>query len=201
MALVFDDPEAEEAESKSGPADDDPVRRYLREIGRVPLLTARQEVELGRRIEVAETALRRAVASVPEGLAALLEAGSALRRGTVPAEEVIALTDRSDVEPKDVRAALRGFARLRRLATGRPMATARTRRSASLRTVRAKNLTAVADTVASIALSPVLVARIAGDVLAAGADTVLSARRQTLLAEIERCQHEIRDGKRALTEA
>src|SRR5262245_1336749 len=201
MALVFDDPEAEEAESKSGPADDDPVRRYLREIGRVPLLTARQEVELGRRIEAAETALRRAVASVPEGLAALLEAGAALRKGTVPAEEVIALTDRSDVEPKDVRATLRGFARLRRLATGRPALTARNRRAAAVRSVRAKNPAAVAETVASIPLSPVLIARIAGDLLAASSDTVLSGRRQALLADIERCQHEIRDGKRALTEA
>ena len=41
----------------------DPVRMYLKEIGKVPLLTAAQEVDLARRIEVGEfsTALQRAV--------------------------------------------------------------------------------------------------------------------------------------------
>src|SRR5262249_22552194 len=41
----------------------DPVRMYLKEIGKVPLLTAAQEVDLARRIEVGEfsTALQRTV--------------------------------------------------------------------------------------------------------------------------------------------
>src|SRR5436190_5802966 len=41
----------------------DPVRMYLKEIGKVPLLTAAQEVDLARRIEVGEfsTALQRSV--------------------------------------------------------------------------------------------------------------------------------------------
>jgi RNA polymerase primary sigma factor len=49
----------EEAEEESGPEpldapagpSSDPVRQYLREIGRVPLLTAEQEVDLARRVE------------------------------------------------------------------------------------------------------------------------------------------------------
>jgi RNA polymerase primary sigma factor len=41
---------AAEAEARAGPASD-PVRLYLREIGRVPLLTAEQEVDLSKRIE------------------------------------------------------------------------------------------------------------------------------------------------------
>jgi len=43
--------EIEEEVSKSLPSDD-PVRTYLREIGRIPLLSADQEIELARRIEM-----------------------------------------------------------------------------------------------------------------------------------------------------
>ena len=37
---------------------DDPVRTYLREIGRIPLLTARQEVELAKRMEAGDLTAR-----------------------------------------------------------------------------------------------------------------------------------------------
>ena len=40
---------------------DDPVRMYLKQMGAVPLLTREQEVEISKRIEVAETELRRIV--------------------------------------------------------------------------------------------------------------------------------------------
>ena len=42
----------------------DPVRMYLKEIGKVPLLNAAQEVDLARRIEAGElsTALQRTIA-------------------------------------------------------------------------------------------------------------------------------------------
>jgi hypothetical protein len=42
-------------------ADDDPVRLYFKEIGKVPLLTAAGEVQIGRRIEAGQVALRRAL--------------------------------------------------------------------------------------------------------------------------------------------
>src|SRR5262245_14938582 len=44
---------------------EDPVRLYLKEIGKVPLLTAQQEVQIGRRIEVGQMALRRDLAGIP----------------------------------------------------------------------------------------------------------------------------------------
>ena len=53
--------EASEADRQSP----DPMRLYLREIGRVPLLTREQEVELGRRIEEGEARLSRALFSLP----------------------------------------------------------------------------------------------------------------------------------------
>jgi len=55
---------AEEAE-ESGRFDllDDPVRMYLRQMGKVPLLTREQEVEICKRIEAAETEARRIIYS------------------------------------------------------------------------------------------------------------------------------------------
>ena len=40
---------------------DDPVRMYLKQMGAVPLLTREQEVEISKRIEAAETELRKIV--------------------------------------------------------------------------------------------------------------------------------------------
>jgi RNA polymerase primary sigma factor len=42
---------------------DDPVRMYLRQMGQVPLLTREQEVEISKRIEAAETEVKRIICS------------------------------------------------------------------------------------------------------------------------------------------
>src|SRR5450756_2951113 len=54
------DKEEEEDEPRMD-ALDDPVRMYLKQMGAVPLLTREQEVEISKRIEVAENELRRIV--------------------------------------------------------------------------------------------------------------------------------------------
>ncbi|HEY9778116.1 MAG TPA: RNA polymerase sigma factor RpoD [Planktothrix sp.] len=50
--VLSDTPEHFEEEASKGLSSDDPVRMYLREIGKIPLLTADQEIELARRIEM-----------------------------------------------------------------------------------------------------------------------------------------------------
>src|SRR3989338_4934017 len=94
---------------------DDPVRLYLKEIGRVPLLTAAQEVQIGRRIEVGQIALRSALAGIPMALDALLEAGDGLRRGAVAADDIIVLPEGGELEAKVIRPGLLACGRLRRL--------------------------------------------------------------------------------------
>ena len=55
-------PEAEEEEEKMRlDILDDPVRMYLKQMGQVPLLTREQEVEISKRIEVAEKEIKRLV--------------------------------------------------------------------------------------------------------------------------------------------
>src|SRR5499426_2385235 len=94
---------------------EDPVRLYLKEIGKVPLLTAQQEVQIGRRIEVGQIALRRALSGIPMAVRALLDVGDRLRHGEIPADDVMVLAEGGELEPKAVRPVQLAFARVRRL--------------------------------------------------------------------------------------
>ena len=98
-----------------GPAKgEDPVRLYLKEIGKVSLLTADQEVQIGRRIEVGQIALRRALAGIPMAVSALLDVGDRLRRGEIPADDVIVLPEGGELEAKEIKPVLLAFLRIRR---------------------------------------------------------------------------------------
>src|SRR4029434_8403555 len=119
---------------------EDPVRLYLKEIGKVPLLTAAQEVQIGRRIEVGQIALRRTLVAIPMAVEALLEVGDKLRRarmaraesipravealrevgdklrrGEMPADDVIVLPEGGELEAKAIRPIVLAFERTRRL--------------------------------------------------------------------------------------
>src|SRR5688572_301462 len=94
---------------------EDPVRLYLKEIGKVPLLTAQQEVSIGRRIEVGQIALRRGLAGIPMAVRTLLEVGDRLRRGDTAADDVIVLPEGGELEAKEIRPVLLSFIRIRRL--------------------------------------------------------------------------------------
>src|SRR3989454_2353744 len=104
-------PVSEEALTPLPAKGEDPVRLYLKEIGKVPLLTAQQEVQIGRRIEVGQIALRRGLAGIPMAVRVLLEVGDRLRRQEMAADDIIVLPEGGELEAKEVRPMLLAFAR------------------------------------------------------------------------------------------
>src|SRR5919201_3703040 len=148
---------------------EDPVRLYLKEIGKVPLLTAKQEVEIGRRIEVGQIALRRALAGIPMAVCALLEIGDRLRRQEIPADDVIVLPEGGELEADEIRPVLLAFGRIRRLEReiGRLQhSLTDKRRSATTRSNYTKwiaaNREAIQKIVAEMPLKPALIDDIVG---------------------------------------
>jgi len=114
------DEEAEEAELQEaeegaeGGAELDPVRVYLRTIGKRRLLTAKQEQEIGQRIEVARAELLSALGQLPCGRETLLNLADRVRQGTAPAAELILLPDGGELTPGAVEPVLRALARVQR---------------------------------------------------------------------------------------
>src|SRR5262245_28593355 len=119
--LIEEEPEEttprvpEEALTTFSAKGEDPVRLYLKEIGKVALLTARQEVEIGRRIEVGQIALRRALAGIPMAVAALLEVGDRLRHEAMAADDVIVLPEGGELDAAEIKPVILAFAKIRRL--------------------------------------------------------------------------------------
>jgi RNA polymerase primary sigma factor len=143
---------------------EDPVRLYLKEIGKVPLLTARQEVEIGRRIEVGQIALRRALAGIPIAIRMLLEISDRLRRDEIPADDVIVLPEGGELDAGEVKPVLTAFARVRRLdreIQRLRLALRDRRRSATTRSNYLKwiaaNREAIQKIVADMSLKPALI--------------------------------------------
>src|SRR5437879_12557212 len=110
-----DTPRAEPLEAGAVPRGEDPVPRYLKQIGKGHLLTAAQEVQIGRRIEVGQIALRRTLAGIPMAVETLLEVSDRLRRGEIPPDDVIVLAEGGELDAQQLRPVLLRFGRLRRL--------------------------------------------------------------------------------------
>jgi RNA polymerase primary sigma factor len=107
------------------PSDLEPVRAYLGEIGRVPLLTARQEVEIGQRIEQAQRDLLGALAAIPYAVGRLVALAARVRRQEAAFEELIVFPEGREVDVGEALAVLRTFVRIGRLS--RQLEHARTR--------------------------------------------------------------------------
>jgi RNA polymerase primary sigma factor len=167
-ALVEEEQEerpAREEELTALPArGEDPVRLYLKEIGKVPLLTAEQEVKIGRRIETGQIALRHALAGIPLAANSLLDIGDRLRHEDIPADDVIVLPEGGELDAKEIKPVLNAFSRIRRHANEIARleeALGQRRRSAATRASYAESIAehreAIQKTVAEMPLKPALI--------------------------------------------
>jgi RNA polymerase primary sigma factor len=71
----------------------DPVRMYLREMGTVPLLTREGEIELAKRIERGQGAVRKALSRSPLVIREILPMAEALRRDPAAIRDVLVMPD------------------------------------------------------------------------------------------------------------
>jgi RNA polymerase primary sigma factor len=176
----------EEEEAAPRPAAEDPVRLYLGEMGRVPLLRPEQEVELGRRIESGQTELKRAFGAIPSVVRELVDIGDSLRRGARDAADVIVLADGTELSREALEPILRSFARLRRYARA-----------------PAAHREAIQAIVGDLPLKPALVDDLVARVreLSAKEAGLPERRLRALLARIEASAAAVRQAKQELTEA
>jgi RNA polymerase primary sigma factor len=174
------------AEDAPLPMETDPVRLYFGEMGKVPLLTAAQEVEIGRRIEAGQAKLQEALGAIPMAVRALTEIGDRLHRDASIANDIVVSPDGTELNRKGLAPMLRCFDRLRCWSKSR--------------TARGSAIQAL---VASLPLQPALVDDLVARVRGASAkEAGLPKRRlEALLVQIDRSDAAIRQAKRELTEA
>ena len=77
----------------AGDKTNDPVRMYLREMGTVPLLTREGEIDLARRIERGQRAVRKALSRSPLVIRELLAVGEEVSANTLSIRDVLLLPD------------------------------------------------------------------------------------------------------------
>jgi hypothetical protein len=78
---------------------DDPVRLYLREMGKVPLLTRKKEIEIAQRIERGYRHINEAIFTSMESVKGFFEQEDQLSTGEIPVEDIIQI-DTSEWPPR-----------------------------------------------------------------------------------------------------
>jgi RNA polymerase primary sigma factor len=106
----------EQPEIRPAAEDGDLVRVYLKHIGKRPLLKAKDEQEIGLRIEKARGELQSALGGIGAARQALLDLAGKVRSGETPAAELILLTDGGELKKENVEPVLKALARVQRLA-------------------------------------------------------------------------------------
>jgi RNA polymerase sigma factor (sigma-70 family) len=174
------------AEDAPPPMETDSVRLYFGEMGKVPLLTAAQEVEIGRRIEAGQAKLQEALGAIPMAVRALTQVGDRLRRDASIANDIVVSPDGTELNHKGLAPILRSFDRLRRW-------------SKSMTARRP----AIQALVARLPLQPALVDNLISRVRGASAkEAGLPKRRlEALLAQIDGSDAAVRQAKHELAEA
>ena len=106
----------EQPEIKPVAEDGDLVRVYLKHIGKRPLLKAKDEQEIGLRIEKARGELQAALAGIGAARQALLDLAAKVKAGETPAAELILLQDGGELKKDNVEPVLKALASVQRLA-------------------------------------------------------------------------------------
>jgi RNA polymerase primary sigma factor len=94
---------------------EDPVRLYLREIGRIHLLNSEQEVKLGQQIERGQERVRRAIMAVPMIRTLLMDLAERLRKHEADPDQYLEALDGTELTESELRRVLGVFAQIRRL--------------------------------------------------------------------------------------
>src|SRR5215210_843776 len=81
----------------------DPVRMYLRQMGRVPLLTREQEVSIAKRIENGQIRANRVISRSPIAIAELVKIGDELEAGALSIRDVVAFSEQADIDEQEDR--------------------------------------------------------------------------------------------------
>jgi RNA polymerase primary sigma factor len=205
---------------------EDPVRLYLKEIGKVPLLKAEEEVTIGQRIEAGQIALRRTLGAIPMATSHLGDLVDRVRKEEIPLDDVILLPEGGEPKPDEVKPMLAAGARVRRLQSEierlEAALHAKKRRSAITRANYhrwiAQNRAAIQTLMERLPLKPALVDEIVAEIRrhARRMESMRSGKelreleqqagltRRSLLAalrEIEQHDQVVRKAKRELMEA
>jgi RNA polymerase primary sigma factor len=109
-ATEEDDEPAEESASP-----EDPVRLYLREIGRIHLLNSEQEVRLGQQIEKGQERVRRAIMAVPMVRGQLMDLAERLRKHEVESDQYLEALDGTELTESELGRVQKVFTQIRRL--------------------------------------------------------------------------------------
>jgi RNA polymerase primary sigma factor len=109
-------PEEDERETiEESLSPEDPVRLYLREIGRISLLTAEREVELGRQMEVGQEKVRRSIMAVPLVRRELVALSDRLRKRDVESDTFLEAPDGTELTEPEYRRVMVLFGQIRKL--------------------------------------------------------------------------------------
>ena len=110
------EPEVPEEEVRPVAEDGDLVRVYLKHIGKRPLLKAKDEQEIGLRIEKARGELLAALGAIPIARQSVLDLAAKVKTGEAPAAELILLPDGGELKKANVEPVMKALARVQRIA-------------------------------------------------------------------------------------